>query len=597
MNLKLAVLLVAALAAPLPSSAAGILPVSEVHKGMKGYGLTIFQGTEVERFDVEILGVLNKIGPGQDLILARVDHKILEKSGVIAGMSGSPIFIDGKLIGALAYSWQFAAEPVAGITPIEQMLALEKNVHRGAGGAVPVKMSTLLEGVLDPKSNALEALAAPFKTPRVGAAGVLPVATPLSFSNFSSETIDRFSPMFEAGGFMPVPAGTMSGGSVSAVSSRPFAPGDSIGAVLLEGDFSVAATGTVTHVDGDRVWAFGHPFLDMGEIDFPMALSEVVTVFPSLARSFKFANTGATVGALRQDRNAGILGYVGQQSEMIPVELSIDGARGSESYKFRLARHPMLSPLLLAMVADSVVAIGQRAAGERTIMLESEIQIEGLEPIQGRDAWAGAEARQAIPVYLAVISSYLLSNEFEERPIRSIKLRLRHEDDLKLARVTRAAVETPADGEINPGDTIRVRTVLKPYRGEEFIETFELKVPSTVKPGSAYVFVGSGRMATRLDFSLVPPDPHSLAQAIGVLERLQSAADLTVGLYALDDGAVSAGVYHPSLPPSMHAVVAADSSNAAAAAVKVGSPSSQSRPLDYIVDGAVRIDVQIRPRV
>ncbi len=600
MTRKAAVLLtlLAAVAAPI-AVAAEIMPVSEIRKGMKGYGVTVFEGTGLERFDVEIIGILPKMGPGQDLILARVDSPLLEQSGVIAGMSGSPIFIDGKLIGALAYSWQFAKEPIAGITPIEEMLRLARN---GASAPHALPASTVFAGadlaklLVDPAAADLESMIAAVARRGTSASGALPIATPLSFGNFAPETLERFGRVFEAGGFLPVPAGTAAGGSAVTDGSAPFAPGDSIGAVLLQGDFSVAATGTVTHVEGDRVWAFGHPFLDMGEIEFPMAKSEVVTVLPSLARSFKFANSGAIVGAFRQDRSAGILGVVGGAADTIPVELTLEGSRGTETYRVQLARHPMLSPLLLAMVADSVVAVAQRAAGERTVMLDSEIEIAGVEkPIHLRDGWAGAEARQSIPVYLAVMSGYLLSNEFADAPIRSIRLRLRHNDGLRVATLAQASIEPLADGEVNPGDTLRVRALLRPYRGAPFTETFEITVPRSARAGAAYLFVGSGRVATRLDFSLVPPDPQSLTQVVDVIERLGSATDLTVALYGESEGIVSAGVYHPKLPPSVQAVVSGDSTNSSSAPVKMDASVRESRTLDYVVDGAVRIDLQIRP--
>ncbi|HEY0592641.1 MAG TPA: SpoIVB peptidase S55 domain-containing protein [Thermoanaerobaculia bacterium] len=589
--------LLAAFAAPV--AAAEIMPVSAIRKGMKGYGVTVFEGTGRDRFDVEIIGILPKMGPGQDLILARVDSPVTDRSGVIAGMSGSPIFIDGKLIGALAYSWQFAKEPIAGITPIEEMLRLARNGSaepRAVPASAAFSRADLTKLLVDPAAADLEAMIASVSRPLTAASGALPIATPSSFGNFAPETLDRFGRIFEAGGFLPVPAGSTGGGTSAATDPAPFAPGDSIGAVLLQGDFSVAATGTVTHVDGNRVWAFGHPFLDMGEIEFPMAKSEVVSVLPSLARSFKFSNSGEVVGAFRQDRAAGIMGMVGAAAQTIPVELTMEGSRGTETYRVELARHPMLSPLLLAMVADSVVAVAQRAAGERTVRLESEIEVEGMEhPIRLRDGWAGAEARQSIPVYLAVMSGYLLSNEFADAPIRSIKLRLRHDDGLRMATLARASLELPPDGEVNPGDTVRVRALLRPYRGEPFTETFEVKVPQGTKPGPAYIFVGSGRVANRLDFSLVPPDPQSLPQMVDLIERLRSSTDLTVALYGESEGFVSAGVYHPQLPPSMQAVVSGDSTNSPSAPVRIDASVEMKRTLDYVVDGAVRVDLQIRP--
>ena len=572
------------------------MPVSEIRKGMKGYGVTTFEGSRLERFGVEILGVLPNMGPGQDLILARVDSPVTDHAGVIAGMSGSPIFIDDKLIGALAYSWQFSKDPIAGITPIGEMLRIENGGPRvGAMSSSRMAATAMIDALMDPQAAALEPLFAALRRPTGTGSGALPISIPVSFGSFAPDTLERFGSILEASGLMAVPAGSAATGLSGSDASASFAPGDSIGAVLLSGDFSVAATGTVTHVDGDRIWAFGHPFLDMGEIDFPMAKSEVITVLPNVARSFKVATTGDVVGALRQDRAPGIMGIVGEQAKTIKVELTMEGSRGEEKYEFQLARHPILSPLLLAMVADSVVAVGQRAAGERTVMLESEIDVEGIGSVRLRDGWAGAEARQAIPVYLAVISSYLMSNEFKDAPIEGIRIRLRHEDDLRVARVISASVTGPADGQINPGDRLTVRAQLKPFRGEVFTETFEVDVPRTARVGGAYLLVGGGRVANRLDFSLVPPDPRNLAQVVKVVERLRASSDLTVGLYQPEDGAVSGGVFHPSLPPSMMTVLAGDSSNGSGTPVKVNASVRDSRPLDYIVDGAVKIDLQIRP--
>ncbi|MFN2441934.1 MAG: SpoIVB peptidase S55 domain-containing protein [Thermoanaerobaculia bacterium] len=597
MTIRKVLLLLAAftVSAGVFAHAADTMPVSEIRKGMKGYGVTIFEGDKLERFGVEILGVLPNMGPGQDLILARVDNPVTDHSGVIAGMSGSPIYIEGRLIGALAYSWQFSKDPIAGITPIGEMLRLENGGARASSsGRSGLAAAAMIDALMDPQPAALEPLFAALQRPGMGN-GALPISIPVSFGNFASDTLDRFGGLLEASGLMAVPAGSGGSGLSTIDSVTPFQPGDSIGAVLLSGDFSVAATGTVTHVDGDRIWAFGHPFLDMGTIDFPMAKSEVITVLPNVARSFKVATTGGVVGALRQDRAPGIMGIVGERAKTIKVELTMDGSRGQEKYEFDLARHPILSPLLLAMVADSVVAVGQRAAGERTVMLESEIDVEGIGSVRLRDGWAGAEARQAIPVYLAVISSYLMSNEFTDAPIEGIRIRLRHEDDLRMARVVSASVTAPLDGQISPGDRLTVRAQLKPFRGEAFTETFEVEVPRTARVGGAYLLISGGRVANRLDFSLVPPDPRNLNQVVKVVERLRASSDLTIGLYQPEDGAVSGGVFHPSLPPSMMTVLAGDSSNGSGTPVKVNASFRDSRPLDYIVDGAVKIDLQIRP--
>ncbi|HEX6161002.1 MAG TPA: hypothetical protein VF111_12600, partial [Thermoanaerobaculia bacterium] len=545
-------------------------------------------------------------GPGQNLILARVDHPVVQRAGIIAGMSGSPVYIDGKVIGALAYAWQFAKEPVAGITPIEEML----KIASAEGGATAAYASARprfsgselltaiannkLETIFEKLTGSLSANAA------TGISGAKRIAMPMSLSSFSPETISRFSPYLDQLGFVAVPAGATSSSTTSTNSTtnakQLFQPGDAIGAVLLNGDFTVAATGTVTHLDGHKVFAFGHPFLDMGEIRFPMALSEVVTVMPSLASSFKFANTGNVVGVLQQDRAAGIMGVVGEKAEMIPVELTLDGAGATgKKYNVNVVRHSHLSPLILAMAADSIIANAQRAAGERTVMLESEIKLKGFEPIRLREGWAGQQARQSIPQYLAVIAGYLMSNEFRDAEIESVKVNLRHDDQLRIAKLMEASLVTPDKGRIEAGDTVKIRTVLKPFRGENFIEEFDVKIPDDQPAGGAYLLVGSGSVMNAVDFTLVPPDPRTLEQVVTVLQRLRPSTDLTVGLYSNGEGAVTSGVYLPNLPPSMRAVVGNDTSNAAKSAVKYFASDKQARSLGYIIDGALKIDLDVVP--
>ena len=584
--------------------AAERMPLDAVQKGMKGYGLTVFEGTTVEKFDVEILGVLHNIGPSQNLILARVDSPVVRRAGVIAGMSGSPIFIDGKVIGALAYAWQFAKEPVAGITPIEEMLKLSQVVRPAgaspAGAAPRMTGAELLNALAASKPEAafekfVKSMAA--ATPVSAVSGAQRIALPMSVSSFAPETIQRFSPYFEQLGFVAVPSGAASTSTTGKPAKTSFEPGDPVGAVLLTGDFNVAASGTVTYIDGDHVYAFGHPFLDMGEINFPMATSEVVTVLPSMASSFKFSNTGPIVGVLSQDRAAGILGRLGAKADMIPVEVTLDGAGPSQKYRVDVVRHSYLSPLMLAMVTDSIVSNAQRAAGERTVLMDSSIKLKGFEPVRIREGFAGQQARQAIPQYLALVAGYLMSNEFRAAEIEAVKIHLRHDDDLRIAKLMEASLVTPEKGRVSPGDTVKVRTVLKPFRGESFVETFDVRIPDDQPAGAAYLLIGSGSVMNAVDFSLVPPDPRTLEQVLGVLGRLRPATDLTVGLYSTGEGAVTSGVYLPNLPPSMRAVVVADTSNGAQAAVKYHPAGHDARPLGYIVDGALKIDLDVKPAI
>jgi hypothetical protein len=609
--LAISVALATIVSAAASAAPANTMPFSQVRKGMHGYGETVFDGTRLERFDVEITGVLQNIGPGQDLILAKVSGPVVDRAGVIAGMSGSPIYIDGKVIGALAYSWQFAKEAIAGITPIDEMLKIAQVDVKPAGGFVAAtpRMTggEFLKAIVEHKtSEKFELMMSSMTgaTPASAIAGARPIAVPLSMSSFAPDTLGRFGKYLDPLGFMPVPSGasstSASSNTVSSTTnaSKQFAAGDAIGAVLLRGDFNVAATGTVTYVDGDRVYAFGHPFLDMGEVAFPMAKSEIVGVLPSLASSFKFSNTGAVVGAFRQDRAVGIMGMMGETADMIPVDLEVEGSGPAQKYHVDVLRHSQLTPLILAMAADTVVAGAQRAAGERTVLLESEIKLKGFsEPIVLHEGWAGAQARQAIPSYIAVVAGYVMSNEFRPADIESVKIHFRHTDDLKIAKIVEASLEMPSKGRVHAGDVVKVRAVLKPFRGDAFTDTFDVTIPDDQAAGTAYLLVGSGSVLNQVDFMLVPPDPRSLDQVIAVLRRLRPSTELTLGLYEPTDGAVTAGVYLPNLPPTMRAIVSSDTSNGSQAPVRYHASQHLAHPLGYIVDGVVKIDLDVKPAI
>jgi len=603
--LAISVALATIVSAAASAATTNTMPFSQVRKGMHGYGETVFDGSKLERFDVEITGVLQNIGPGQDLILAKVSGPVVDRAGVIAGMSGSPIYIDGKVIGALAYSWQFAKEAIAGITPIDEMLKIAQVDGKPSGSFVAatprMSGSEFLQAIIDhTTSEKFESMMSSMTgaTPASSIAGARPIAVPLSMSSFAPDTLGRFGKYLDPLGFMPVPSGASSTSTSSTTDAKKqFAAGDAIGAVLLRGDFNVAATGTVTYVDGDRVYAFGHPFLDMGEVAFPMAKSEIVGVLPSLASSFKFSNTGAVVGAFRQDRAVGIMGMMGEKADMIPVDLEVEGSGPAQKYHVDVLRHSQLTPLILAMAADTVVAGAQRAAGERTVVLESEIKLKGFnEPIVLHEGWAGAQARQAIPSYIAVVAGYVMSNEFRPADIESVKIHFRHTDDLKIAKIVEASLEVPK-GRVHAGDVVKVRAVLKPFRGDAFTDTFDVTVPEDQPAGTAYLLVGSGSVLNQVDFLLVPPDPRSLDQVIAVLRRLRPSTELTLGLYEPTDGAVTAGVYLPNLPPTMRAIVSSDTSNGPQAPVRYHASQHLAHPLGYIVDGVVKIDLDVKPAI
>lgn len=570
-----------------------IMPLEEIEKGMRGYGLTVFEGTEVERFDIEVVGILENIGPSRNIILARVESDATDESGVIAGMSGSPIYIGERLVGALAYSWMFSKAPIAGITPIEEMSPEAGAVSIGVPPLTELSAADLAAAIAQPTEESLrpafEALL-PSRLDSMG--GAQQLAVPLSLSHFSSSTIDRFGDVFRSASFLPVPSGSSVGGSAT-LEDRPLQPGDPLAAVLIQGDFSVAATGTVTSIEGDQVAGFGHPFLHMGPVEFPMARAEIVTVLPSVASSFKLSNTGGVIGALNQDRYSGIYGTLGAEAGMIPMTFSVESGGKSWNFDVETVRHAQLLPLLLAMTTDNVLTTTRQGSGDQTIFLEYEIGVAGREPIRITEGWSGPSARQSIPMYLAVISGFLLSNEFEDVAIESIDVKLSQDESPRLVRVVEASWMEPEDGVINPGDRLQLNVAMRNYRGELRRESMQIEVPESISPGPAYLFVGSGSTITRLDFSLVPPAPDSFEQVVEVLERLRPSTQLTAALYTPADGLIKGGSYLPDLPPSMQAVTAAERAATNSAQVQYHPAREEARSLDQVVVGAHRLDLVV----
>ncbi|HNG92940.1 MAG TPA: SpoIVB peptidase S55 domain-containing protein, partial [Acidobacteriota bacterium] len=338
------------------------LPLKEVKSGMKGIARTIFQGSQMEEFGVEVLGVIYGLPtPTQSSIIIRLSGANAERTGVFAGMSGSPVFINGKLVGAIAFSFPFSKEPLGGVTPIEEMLSIfetgESDVHTARGlfsfqdlatvkpASVPVELSQRQTPVL----IGADAAYTPSLAPLVGQT-MMPIATPISVSGVPSDILAQYAPQFEALGFRLVSG--LSGAAPMGTGLKPFddttlLPGSTISVLLAGGDFSFAAGGTVTWRDGNQVYAFGHPFLNFGATQFPMSEGSVVTVVPNINNSFKLTIPGPPVGMINQDRTTAIRGQLGQAAPMIPITLNVTTSRGAErTYRFEVINDSFLTPLL-----------------------------------------------------------------------------------------------------------------------------------------------------------------------------------------------------------------------------------------------------------
>ncbi|MEP6993603.1 MAG: SpoIVB peptidase S55 domain-containing protein [Acidobacteriota bacterium] len=577
-----------------------ILPAGELLPGMKGYGLSdLGDGKGVQPFDIEIVGLLKSYAPKQDLILARIVNESLERTGVIAGMSGSPIYVGGRLIGALAYGWPFSREPICGITPIQSMLDIRK---APAGPPVPIggaatPTSALIAAFRDGKFQAAfgEFLQGMHAEP--AASGLSPLPLPVSLSG-STAPGGLFARMAQAADWMVTPSGASAGPKTAAAaagnSQTTLQPGSAVAAVLLNGDMVLSATGTVTWVDGNSVLAFGHPFLSMGPVDMPMASADILTVLPSLYRSFKFSTTGALLGSVSQDRSTGILGSFGKAPMMVPVTIRMSSEDlAPQTFHFEVVHNAMLTPILLAMAIDNVLTTLEKRAGERTIVWKSAIQTSER-TVRWDSVFSGLTAREEAVTSLALLTNYLMANEFHDLSIRGVEVEISHSDRMQSARVVNVEAQRE---KVRPGESVPIWVDLEDFRAGPRRVVMTAKVPDDAPPGPLTIFVGDGNAATAYDLALYPPDPHSLDQVLDFLARVRPPNTLNLLAYRTASGAVVNGQMLAALPPTR------------AALLRDRGPGDNTMDLGYLrlqavsveqpvpVSGSARLNLEVLPRI
>ena len=372
------------------------IPVSEIHAGMHGVAYTVFQGTKPESMGVEVLGILkNANGPKGDIILVRLSGEKAEYTGVVAGMSGSPVYLNGKLAGALAFRiGEFSKEPIAGVTPDcrdarDQRHGSQPGKQHGKHGRV-----CRSHPHPDVRPRGLRVLSS-----KDYANYLKPIEAPLVFSGFSQETMQRFGPQFAKAGIVPV----MGVGSVSeSKQPEPLEPGSAISAILVRGDMDIAATCTVTYMDAQHLLACGHPLLQFGMVDLPMTKAEVLATLPSPLNAFKIVNATEPVGAFVQDRHTGILGEFGKQPEMIPVTLNIHGGAANKQFHYEVLNNANLSPLaMMATVFNALHGVNEYGE-DTTYRMNGRISVNGYPDVTVQNMFAPSDGGQPAAVMAAL---------------------------------------------------------------------------------------------------------------------------------------------------------------------------------------------------
>ena len=547
-----------------PARAQEIIPFSEIKTGMKGIGKTVFNGTKIDDFQVEVIGTLERIAPQRNLILVRLSGGPLANTGVLSGMSGSPVYFNDRLAGAVAYTWGFAREPVAGVTPIQEMLQVEDH-EAPAGGPAGGHgaMASIGGSLLGPLKNPVT-LPAHFASyfdrlpaARPESSPMAPIATPLLFSGVPPRAIDRLAPTLASAGLVPVQGGSSSR-SPSGGADAKIVPGAGVGIKLVRGDVEIAAICTVTYRDKDKVMACGHPLLNLGPTDLIMTTAQVNGFFPSLQESFKFASAGEEVGAFRQDRSTGVFGYTGKRPRLVPVRLELQPRMGkSKRYSFDFVEDAFLGPYLLYAALNGILSSEEKDYGEVTLAYKegSTIQVSGEEDIDLRNLFSGELASLYASGTVAFITQLILNNEYHPVHVNGINLILGYYDERRTAVVERAWV---SKDHVRAGETIQVSAVIKPFRGPEVTRQIDVKVPEEATPGRLIMQVGDGLTLARIEDAGENDEefhPRDLAQLIWLINHLRSNDKVYAVLSRADNGILFQGQRLPNLPPSVAQVM------------------------------------------
>lgn len=550
----------------LTNQKSAFFPLSEIKAGQRATAKTVFSGTQTEEFEVEILGVLpGFIGPKQPAIIGRLHGANAERTGVFAGMSGSPVYLDGRIVGAISFSFPFSKEPIAGITPIESMIEnFEQNsAPVGRTGLEPRTFSFTELASADYKSNLPQPsiAAAPFLasvasgSPLIGLLGqqFAPIATPLVFSGISQSSLNQFAPQLVSGGLLPVAAA----GAATEITAlkqydeKTLQPGDSVSVALARGDYSLAAAGTVTYRDGEKVYAFGHQFLNLGAANMPMSESSVLTVVPNANNSFKLAVPEAMVGVLSQDRQTGILGKLGEQARMIPVEINVNTSRNQkQSYKFEVVSDSFLTPLILNITLFNSITATERALGNSTISVRGQINVKNAPTINIERRFSAANAPVFAAGSIAAPTGALLSG-FDDAEIKNVKIDVTSTDGKSVATLERLTLDK---AEVKAGETFEANAVVRTDSGRTFAQRITVKIPSDAIAGTYLVYVGDGgslqQVAPSKSFT-----PKNIAELVSVINQIKKNDRLYLQVTRVTNGAIVGASEMPNLPPSMLATL------------------------------------------
>jgi hypothetical protein len=580
--------------------------VEDLRPGMKGIGKTCYQGSSPEEFQVEILGVLRGVNPGASAVLARFSGSRLEKTGIFEGMSGSPVYIDGKLLGAVAYSFSFTKEAIGGITPITEMVeAFQTPIASSSGiktvNSLPLKL--LLSGSRNISTgltmDSVQAKQQPLLM-SLGGHSLVPIATPLSLGGFHGETLRMFAPQFKSMGMsIAQGVGSPTAAAVARQESdnRPLEPGSNIVIPLIRGDLEVSASGTVTYVDGDRLYAFGHSMLQLGFTELPIHKGRAIMVVPSLESSFKVLEMGEQVGTIRQDRGAGVYGIVGEKPRMVPLQIHLTTSRGTKrEYKFEVVHDSFLTPLLVNAAVYNTIATSERAQGAAALTVKGKVTVKNEQPVEVDNRFSSDnDAPNSAALSIAIPVNYLMAAGYGNLDIQKIDLEISAQENDRAAMLDSIRFDR---SEVRAGESLDLEISYRRANGALIQDVYPIKIPANASPGALTLLVADGATLMSLDEReegdiLIPRD---LTQLIKFINNLRKNDHLYARFVRQEPGAVVKGEGLPGLPPSILSILKSERKVGAVTSIHTSTLMEYEIPrTEYMVSGAKALKLVVKP--
>lgn len=584
------------LAAPVVHAQA-FYPLKDVHAGLRGTGRTVFSANRVEEFKVEILGTLENLAPRQSIILARLSGGPLAETGVMQGMSGSPVYIDGKLVGAVALGFAFSKEPIAGIQPIEQMIADSTPPPPGPAGRSQLRRA--IPRVAYPSETSLP----PRSLLSSSFGNLTEILSPVAMSGFTLATLETFAADFHRLGFQPQ-QGVSSGSPTSHEYSGTVIPGSMISVELLSGDMSISADGTVTYVHGTRVYAFGHRFLDIGPTDLPFARADVVALLPSLNTSFKLSAAREWVGTMTSDRSTSIAGEIGRRAHTVALNISVrSAATGVHDYRMQVVEDRLLTPFVTQTALFSVMDATERAVGAGTLRLRGRVEFEGdVPPLDIHDIFVSDSALPQQAATDAVVPlGFVLGGGFAGLRMKNMSFEL---DPVDSKRQLHIAQAWTSDHEVRPGASVQITALLEGENGLEITREATYHVPIGAPLGPLNFTISDANTLNVPEFAgLSQSAAHTAAELVRMIDDFRPSDAAYVRVWrqqpSFTVGGPSPGGELTDPPPSVMLILADPSDSATtnpALTVTRGSTLAElAIPFSgYVVSGAKTVQVEVK---